>query len=80
MSGEISTFGFVGDSDTNLPDLALELADVGLLAPVETVARIDLLPAHYESESPRLGPSHRVPPCPTKTERHNGSSSVAGKG
>jgi hypothetical protein len=42
MSGEISTFGFVGDSDTELPDLALELSELGLLAPVETVAGIDL--------------------------------------
>ena len=38
-SAAISTFGFVGDSDT---ELASEVAELGLLAPVETVAGIDL--------------------------------------
>jgi hypothetical protein len=37
MTSEISTFGFIGDSDTELPDLALELADLGLLIPVEAL-------------------------------------------
>jgi hypothetical protein len=37
MTSEISTFGFIGDGDTELPDLALELADLGLLTPVEAL-------------------------------------------
>jgi hypothetical protein len=39
MTSEISTFGFIGDSDSELPDLALELADVGVLIPREALGR-----------------------------------------
>jgi integrase len=51
ITTQFSTFGFIGDTNTKFPDLALELADLGLLIPMEELGnRVAVQPA------PCLGP------------------------